>query len=251
MFLLLVGTTISFDAGDVLFLFKPIQLNLIAAGTAMSDEKIFKYPGEQAEVHWDGRLCIHYGDCGRAEGELFVGGRQPWCQPDLAGDEEIRDVITRCPTGALTVVFKGETWKEAPASVNTVTVSQDGPLYISGDISIQGTTGDIPGKRVRAALCRCGLSANKPYCDNSHVEGGFKDSGAVGRKGDGCEGTGGELSVKPAPDGPLLLRGNLEIRAASGRAAWHGQGTALCRCGASQNKPFCDGSHKAAGFKSD
>jgi len=215
----------------------------------MSDKTKFTYPGEQAEVHWDGRLCIHYGDCGRAEGELFVGGRQPWCQPDLAGDEEIREVIKRCPTGALSVVFKGETWNETPASSNSLTISQDGPLYFDGDISIQAASDESPGKRVRAALCRCGLSANKPYCDNSHVKGGFSDSGAVGRKGDGCEGEGGELSVKPIPDGPLLVRGNLEIRAASGRIAWHGASAALCRCGASQNKPFCDGSHKAAGFR--
>ena len=217
----------------------------------MSDKQKFSYPGEQAEVHWDGQLCIHYGDCGRAEGKLFVGGRQPWCQPDLAENNEIRNVITRCPTGALTAVFKGETWEETPASINTLSISQDGPLYISGDISIQGGTDDIPGRRVRAALCRCGLSANTPYCDNSHTEGGFKDSGAVGRKGDGCEELGGELSVKPAPNGPLLLRGNLEIRAASGRAAWRGQSVAICRCGASQNKPFCDGIHKAAGFSSN
>jgi CDGSH-type Zn-finger protein/uncharacterized Fe-S cluster protein YjdI len=216
----------------------------------MSDKKRFSYPGEQAEVHWDGRLCIHYGDCGRAEGELFVGGRQPWCQPDLAAEEEIREVITRCPTGALTVVIKDVTWVETPASINTLFVSQDGPLYIDGDISIDGVTHDIPGKRVRAALCRCGLSANKPYCDNSHTKGGFKDSGAVGKKGDGLEEKGGELNIKPIPDGPLLVRGNLEIRTASGRAAWHGKSAALCRCGASQNKPFCDGSHKAAGFSS-
>ena len=217
----------------------------------MSDKKIFSYPGEQAVVHWDGRLCIHYGDCSRAEGELFVAGRQPWCQPDLAGDEEIRDVITRCPTGALTVVIKGETWSETPASVNTLFVSQDGPLYLSGDISIEGGVDDITGKRVRAALCRCGLSANKPYCDNSHAEGGFKDSGAVGQKGEGNEEKGGELNIKPAPNGPLLVRGSLEIRTASGRAAWHGRSVALCRCGASQNKPFCDGSHKTVGFNSD
>ena len=217
----------------------------------MSEKKSFSYPGEQAVVHWDGRLCIHYGDCGRAEGELFVAGRQPWCQPDLAADEEIRDVITRCPTGALTVVFKGEMWNETPASVNTLFVSQDGPLYLNGDISIVGGVDGIPGKRVRAALCRCGLSANKPYCDNSHVEGRFKDSGAVGRKGEGDEEKGGELKIKSAPNGPLLVQGNLEIRAASGRVAWHGQSVALCRCGASNNKPFCDGSHKAAGFNSE
>ncbi|NQV87416.1 MAG: CDGSH iron-sulfur domain-containing protein, partial [Woeseiaceae bacterium] len=38
---------------------------------------------------------------------------------------------------------------------------------------------------------------------------------------------------------------------ASGREAWHGMKAAFCRCGASNNKPFCDGQHKKIGFKSD
>ena len=56
--------------------------------------------------------------------------------------------------------------------------------------------------------------------------------------------------IKPLIDGPLLMQGNLTIRAGSGRVAWEGTKAALCRCGASKNKPFCDGSHKEAGFKS-
>ncbi|MGD9410185.1 MAG: CDGSH iron-sulfur domain-containing protein, partial [Thiohalocapsa sp.] len=53
---------------------------------------------------------------------------------------------------------------------------------------------------------------------------------------------------KRIPNGPLMLEGNLSIRAASGRVAWQGEKAFLCRCGASKNKPFCDGSHKDAGF---
>ena len=64
----------------------------------MSDDKITKYPGDSAEVSWHGGLCIHIGECGRAKGELFVGGRQPRCQPDVASDEEVRNVVLRCPT---------------------------------------------------------------------------------------------------------------------------------------------------------
>ena len=217
----------------------------------MSDKKIYSYDGQEAVVHWDGRLCIHYGDCSRAEGELFVNGRQPWCQPDLASDEEIADVLRRCPTGALSATLKGQPMIETPPAANEVTVSQDGPLYVSGKLHIGGSAKGIASDRVRAALCRCGLSANKPYCDNSHVSGGFKDSGAVGKSGNAGAQTGGKLSVSPAPNGPLLLKGNFFIRAASGRLAWQGEKTALCRCGASSNKPFCDGSHKAAGFEAD
>ena len=66
----------------------------------MSDKTV-EYPGERVNVQWDERLCIHVGECGRAKGELFVGGRNPWCQPDLADNEEVADIIARCPTGAL------------------------------------------------------------------------------------------------------------------------------------------------------
>ncbi len=55
---------------------------------SMSDKEIFKYPGQESDVHWNGKLCIHIGECGRAKGELFINGRQPWCQPDLALNEE-------------------------------------------------------------------------------------------------------------------------------------------------------------------
>ena len=61
----------------------------------------------------------------------------------------------------------------------------------------------------------------------------------------------GPLQVKAAKDGPLLVSGNFAIVASSGSTRWHGKRAALCRCGESENKPFCDGSHKAAGFTAD
>ncbi len=97
----------------------------------------------------------------------------------------------------------------------------------------------------------CGQSKNKPLCDNSHLKAGFEDYGAVGEKGDGLEADGGKLTIKSVPNGPLLLSGNFAIVAGSGRIAWQGKQAALCRCGHSKNRPFCDGSHKQAGFKAD
>jgi CDGSH-type Zn-finger protein len=109
----------------------------------------------------------------------------------------------------------------------------------------------MPGVSFRAALCRCGHSANKPFCDNSHDKVRFRDAGAVGETGDGYTVQGGKLTIKPSSNGPLLLSGNVAIRAASGRLAWKGTRVELCRCGGSRNKPFCDGSHKEIGFTSD
>ena len=130
-------------------------------------------------------------------------------------------------------------------------MSADGPLYLTGDLQIQGASEDMTGVRYRAALCRCGDSNNKPFCDNSHQKKQFRDAGAVGAEGSGFETEGGTLEVQPAPNGPLILSGNFTIVAASGREAWKGAKAALCRCGNSKNKPFCDGPHKVVGFQAD
>jgi CDGSH-type Zn-finger protein/uncharacterized Fe-S cluster protein YjdI len=217
----------------------------------MSEKKVFNYDGAQADVHWDGRLCIHIGECGRAPNDLFVGGRQPWCQPDQASPDEVAEVVNRCPTGALTYLRKDGGEVEAADVENVVSVMYNGPLYVRGDLEVEGASGDMPGVRFRAALCRCGQSKNKPFCDNSHEDAGFKDYGAVGDGGEGFDAPGGTLEVGRAPNGPLLLSGNFSIVAASGRKAWKGTKAALCRCGHSQNKPFCDGAHKKAGFEAD
>ncbi len=109
----------------------------------------------------------------------------------------------------------------------------------------------MKGVKYRAALCRCGLSKKKPFCDNSHEKQEFRDRGAVGETGTPLQIKGGPLTVKRAPNGPLLVSGNLTIINAAGRVAWQGTKAALCRCGASKNKPFCDGAHKPAGFEAE
>lgn len=214
----------------------------------MTGRKTFE--GNDLDITWDGRLCIHVGECGRAEGDLFVGGRQPWCDPNsVTAAEDAAEVCRRCPTGALTYIRKDGGDAEKADDRNTVHVASRGPLYVRGRLKIAGAPEDMPGVSYRAALCRCGASKNKPFCDNSHEESGFKDYGAVGQTGDADVATGGDLEIKAAPNGPLLLSGNLEIVTSSGRVAWKGTRCALCRCGESKNKPFCDGAHKAAGFE--
>jgi CDGSH-type Zn-finger protein/uncharacterized Fe-S cluster protein YjdI len=217
----------------------------------MLKNETFNYEGKEATVSWNGPLCIHVGECGGAKGNLFVGGRNPWCQPDAASSEEVTEVVLRCPTGALSVNFADGSNLEQPPSRNTVQIAYNGPFFVRGELNIEDGPEDIPGLNYRAALCRCGQSQNKPYCDNSHEQAGFKDYGAVGDSGAAESEDGGPLQIKFAKDGPILVRGNLAIAAASGREAWHGTQAALCRCGASNDKPFCDGGHKKIGFKSE
>ena len=215
----------------------------------MASKDITKYPGKDIDVTWDERLCIHIGECGKSDGDLFISGRNPWCQPDLTSVDNTIDVIERCPSGALAYESRDET--ETASSENTVHLVYNGPLYLKGELNIDGAPDDMPGTKFRAALCRCGLSRNKPFCDNSHIEAGFQDTAAIGSSGEALKQKGGELAINPVDDGPLLLSGNFSMITSSGRVAWQGTKAALCRCGHSKNKPFCDGSHKAAGFKSD
>jgi CDGSH-type Zn-finger protein/uncharacterized Fe-S cluster protein YjdI len=214
----------------------------------MSSSPIFRYPGKDADVTWDQRLCIHIGECGRAKGDLFVTGRKPWCQPDLTTIADVVDVCERCPSGALVYEVKDGKTVEGAAAENTIVATYNGPLFARGALAIAGAPPDMAGVRFRAALCRCGHSKNKPFCDNSHEAAGFRDSGAVGESGAGGA-AGGPLAISPRKDGPLQVKGNLTIVASSGCARWRGTEAYLCRCGNSKNKPFCDGSHKTAGFK--
>jgi CDGSH-type Zn-finger protein len=163
----------------------------------------------------------------------------------------VAEVVERCPTGALTYERKDGEMQEKARPANRVVIANNGPLYVSGDLKVDGAREDMPGARFRVALCRCGQSKNKPFCDNTHEETGFRDRGAVGETGEGFESAGGVLEIKRATNGPLLLTGNFSIESGSGRDAWRGTKAALCRCGHSKNKPFCDGSHKPAGFQAE
>lgn len=102
----------------------------------------------------------------------------------------------------------------------------------------------------RVALCRCGASDNKPFCDNSHLKIDFQaEDRSTFPQGEAHEMEGaGPLEITPLTAGPYLLQGIFEIRNAEGQSLFRGHTTTLCRCGSSQNKPFCDDSHKLIGF---
>ena len=64
-----------------------------------------------------------------------------------------------------------------------------------------------------------------------------------------ASGPGEETEVEVMPNGPVLVKGKVRITHSSGKVEHKDRTTAFCRCGASGNKPFCDGAHKKIDFR--
>ncbi len=211
------------------------------------------YSGQAIVVQYGVKRCIHAAECAKGLPAVFDPNRQPWIDPDAASADDIAAIVMRCPTGALHFERTDGGAAEPVPDRNRTTLSADGPLYLRGQIEIARMDGTVLLHDTRVALCRCGASQNKPFCDGHHETAGFTDPGQLGtnqlKPVDPT--AAGALRVTLAPNGPLLFNGPFELCAATGTACYAGSSGALCRCGASQNKPFCDGSHKTIGFAAE
>lgn len=212
-------------------------------------EKHFKYEGKDVTVDYDLKRCIHAAECVEGLPAVFDPNKKPWIQPDNAAAGEVAAVIRTCPSGALKYNL-ADGPDEAPAAANTITIDPDGPLYARGDLEIKTPEGETLLKDVRIALCRCGKSKNKPLCDLSHSDAGFVDPGNLGdSRLSPDESAPGRLTFITMNNGPLRFEGKVTIHSADGKSTVEGVKGAFCRCGASKNKPFCDGSHRDINFE--
>ena len=203
--------------------------------------------GEKLDLLYAGRRCIHSRFCVTLAPQVFLANVQgPWIHPDAMPVERLVDIAHQCPSGAIRYRRHDGQPGEAPPPVNLAGIREGGPYALRAALVIDGEPAGY-----RATLCRCGASKNKPFCDGSHHQSGFSASGepASGAT-DMLPVRDGPLAVDPQPDGPLKVRGNLEIISGTGRVVARLTSANLCRCGGSASKPFCDGTHARIGFKS-
>ncbi len=204
--------------------------------------------GQKLALHFEGAKCIHSRQCVLSRPDVFVPNVEgEWIHPDNATPEEIAALALACPSGAIGYERLDGGPNESAPLVNVARVRENGPIAVHAALNVAGQPTGF-----RATLCRCGASKNKPYCDASHTAAGFKATGEPDAlESKVLDGRGGELKVTPAKNGPLLFEGNLEICSGTGKTINRVTKTALCRCGQSSKKPYCDGTHNKIGFTTE
>ncbi|HSC08313.1 MAG TPA: CDGSH iron-sulfur domain-containing protein [Steroidobacteraceae bacterium] len=211
----------------------------------MSDQPE-EYRSDRVTVRFDGKKCIHSRNCVLGDPRVFVPNvTGPWIHPEAVPVERVVELVHACPSGALSYERNDGAPGEQPPPVNTVRVLENGPLAFRAEMRFDGG-----GSALRATLCRCGASNAKPFCDNSHKASGFAATGEPAtQESQPLERRNGVLEVIPVLDGPLHVKGSMEIVSGTGRTINRVVEAWFCRCGGSAKKPFCDGTHKRNGFK--
>jgi uncharacterized Fe-S cluster protein YjdI len=139
------------------------------------EKKIEKqYSNGDITVVWKPDVCIHSTICFKGLPTVFNPNNRPWVTIDGDNSEAIMKQVDKCPSGALSY-FKNETPSNTVSEKETIVeVAKNGPVLIYGNIKIKDANGVETTRNKVTALCRCGASSNKPYCDGTHAKIGFE-----------------------------------------------------------------------------
>ena len=146
-------------------------------GTEVADrgtfaERAHPYRGQGLTMFDDRTLCTQAGYCGDRFANVWAMiGRDA----DPETRERIRTMSRLCPSGRLLTQVDGTDEVDELPYEPSVAVVADGPLWVRGGIRIEGADGEPYETRNRVTLCRCGASENKPFCDGTHKDVGFRD----------------------------------------------------------------------------
>ena len=143
-------------------------------GEPAGRDRLITYDGSEVSVTYNPLLCSHAAECGRLASHIFNPAQKPWVQPDQGSRAEVEAVVAACPSGALALTRDDGAREHRMAARCNVTVEPNGPYWVEGVKPPAGAQGEGMSGR-KYVLCRCGLSGNKPYCDGSHRDKGWKD----------------------------------------------------------------------------
>jgi CDGSH-type Zn-finger protein len=135
-------------------------------------ERAYPYRGGELTLRDDVTFCTQAGYCG----DRF---RNVWAMildaDDPAVAERIRRMSMLCPSGRIQTQPGGADEPDEIAYEPSVGLIRNGPVWVRGGVPVIGADGTPYEVRNRVTLCRCGNSANKPFCDGSHNDAGFTE----------------------------------------------------------------------------
>ena len=132
------------------------------------------YAGKNITIYDNRALCAHAGYCTDSLQDVFRMHDEPWIAPDAAAVDRVIATIRKCPSGALSYALDG-VQAEQPNRPPAVTIMDHGPYAVTGGIEFAGASFGQGASTEHYTLCRCGRSKNKPFCDGSHWDAGFRD----------------------------------------------------------------------------
>jgi len=130
-------------------------------------DRVKDYEGERITIHDNRGVCSHARYCVKESPKVFEFGARPWVRPDADDPGNTARTIEKCPSGALSYTRDGVLHKDLDRSP-AMHVVKDGPYNVEGWPELRDPNGNVPESREHYALCRCGRSKNKPFCDGSH-----------------------------------------------------------------------------------
>ncbi|MBC9933440.1 (4Fe-4S)-binding protein [Chitinophaga qingshengii] len=136
-----------------------------------------KYSNGEVTIVWKPEVCKHSEICFHGLPEVFDPKAKPWINAEGSTTERIIEVVKRCPSGALTYYLDKDASDAAEISASSLDETvPNGPRLIYGNIVTKNAAGEETRQHRVTAMCRCGSSANMPYCDGTHITNGYKDN---------------------------------------------------------------------------
>lgn len=138
-------------------------------------DKTKEYSNGEVTIVWKSNLCIHSTNCINGLPGVFDMNKRPWINAEGATTNQIIDQVKKCPSGALSFYLNNNKEKgETEMSNVRITLLENGPILLKGKVEVKNSKGEIVPTEETTALCRCGGSKNKPFCDGTHNTNGFK-----------------------------------------------------------------------------
>ena len=127
------------------------------------ESKIHTYESDEITVTYDIKRCIHAAECVRGLPMVFKPELRRWIQPENSTGERIADLEKMPPV------------EEAHHGKLLIKLMKNGPAILEGYYTLESAEGSQQPSNKGVALCRCGGSSQKPFCDGTHRKIDFKD----------------------------------------------------------------------------